>query len=432
MRSVRNLVTVGAVGVSTTMILAGCNWQGLNSLPLPGAEGRGDGSWTVTIEMPNVTTLTMNSPVRVADVNVGSISGIRAQDYTAIVDVSLNREVTLPANAHAKIGQTSLLGSQHLELMPPPEGDPHGRLAEGDRIPIDRASLYPTTEQTLSSLSVVLTNGGLQQFEQIADELNQALDGRQVEANQLIGELRTAVEGLDAQRDDIISAMEGLDQLSRNVNEESDTLARALSEMPEALELINSQKQELQTSLTSLGDFGYKAKQVIDSGGSDLVANIENLVPVLEELASSGQNLTRVLNILITFPFPQGALDNFLVGDFANLYIDTDLSWDRMQETFFLGTELGNRMVGLEGYIGFAPNFSGSADPYSLDVPSRDDDSGESPEEGPPGEGPPGEGSPGDGQPEEGQTGDAPPGEGPPDQQAAGDGGTDASEGGAP
>ncbi|WP_267977151.1 MlaD family protein, partial [Acinetobacter baumannii] len=63
------------------------------------------------IQMPNVTTLTANSPVRVDDVDVGSVTDIEVQDWHALVTVSLNRDVRLPANAIAKIGQTSLLGS---------------------------------------------------------------------------------------------------------------------------------------------------------------------------------------------------------------------------------------------------------------------------------------------------------------------------------
>ena len=116
------VLSAGALGGIVLLTGAGCAWDGLNSLPLPGAQGNGDGAYEVTIEMPNVTTITRNSPVRVNDVNVGSISAMRVEDYTAIVTVTLNEEVRLPANAHAKIGQTSLLGSQHLELFPPPDG----------------------------------------------------------------------------------------------------------------------------------------------------------------------------------------------------------------------------------------------------------------------------------------------------------------------
>ncbi|MDZ4233798.1 MAG: MCE family protein, partial [Dietzia sp.] len=366
----RRLLAAGALGGAVLLAGTGCTWEGLNSLPLPGAQGNGEGAYEVTIEMPNVTTITRNSPVRVNDVNVGSITDMRVEDYTAIVTVSLNEDVRLPANAHAKIGQTSLLGSQHLEIFPPPDGEPEGSLSDGDVIPLARAGVYPTTEQTLSALSVVLTNGGLAQFETISRELNTALDGRQFEAKEVISQLETTVSGLDQQRADIIAAMDGLDRLSRQINEQNDTLAKALGQMPEALSLVNAQKQELTTALVSLGDFGNKANQLIDAGGgSNLVANLRDITPVLEGLANSGRNLTRVMQILITFPFPQAGIDNFLRGDYANLYIDADMTNERLAETFLLGTEFGNRMAGLEGYVGLAPNPLASADPYSLDVP---------------------------------------------------------------
>lgn len=384
-------LALGAMGGAFLLVGTGCSWDGLNSLPLPGAQGTDDGAYEITIEMPNVTTITRNSPVRVNDVNVGSISAMRVEDYTAIVTVSLNEEVRLPANAHAKIGQTSLLGSQHLELFPPPEGDPQGTLSDGDRIPLERAAIYPTTEQTLSALSVVLTDGGLAQFETIADEFNTALEGREVDTKEVIQQLETTVSGLDDQRADIVAAMEGLDRLSRQIDEQNDTLARALAQMPEAVALINDQKQELTTALVSLGDFGNKANQIIDAGGGqDLVDNLRDITPVLEGLANSGRDMTRVLSTLITFPFPQAGIDNFLRGDYANLYIHADMTMPRLAETFLLGTDFGNRMAGLEGYVGLAPNPLANADPYSLDVPKPepgpDDPLGLNPVEGAPAE----------------------------------------------
>ena len=376
------VLAAGALCGALLLTGVGCGWQGLNSLPLPGAEGNGEGAYEVTIEMPNVTTITRNSPVRVNDVNVGSIQSIEARDYTAIVTISLNEGVRLPANAHAKIGQTSLLGSQHLELFPPPDGDSRGSLQDGDVIPIDRAGVYPTTEQTLSALSVVLTDGGLAQFETISTELNNALNGREFEAKEVLQQLETTVSGLDDQRADIVAAMEGLDRLSRQVNEQNDTLSKALSQMPEAMSLINDQKQQLTTALTSLGDFGNKANQIIDAGGGqDLVDNLEDLIPVLEGLADSGRDLTRVLQVLITFPFPQPGIDNFLRGDYANLYIDADLTNARMEETFLLGTEFGDRMAGLEGVVGFSQDASANADPFSLDVAQPPAEGGEPPAE---------------------------------------------------
>ncbi len=74
-----------------------------------------------------MATLPQNSPVMVDDVTVGSVSGIDAVQrpdgtFYAAVQLSLDKNVNLPANATAKVAQTSLLGSQHVELAAPVDG----------------------------------------------------------------------------------------------------------------------------------------------------------------------------------------------------------------------------------------------------------------------------------------------------------------------
>ncbi len=284
---------IAAVAITLSLTLTGCEWEGLNSLPLPGTEGQGDDAYTVEIQMPNVTTLSQNSPVRVNDVTVGSVTGIDVQDWHALVTVSINGDVQLPANATAKIGQTSLLGSQHLELAPPTDTEPEGRLEDGDVIPIERAGAYPTTEQTLSSLSVVLNGGGIAQIHDITQELNAALGGREDSIRDLLPQLDQLVTSLDQQRGDIIGAMEGLDRLAGTVNEQKATLDAALDGIPPALEVLVTQRQNLTTALVEVGKLSDTASRLVESSGEELKANLANLTPVLRELANSGSALTR-------------------------------------------------------------------------------------------------------------------------------------------
>ncbi len=110
-----------AVG-SGALLLAGCQFGGLNSLDMPGTAGHGSGSYTITVELPDVATLPQNSPVMVDDVTVGSVSGIEAMQrpdgtFFAAVKLSLQGDVNLPQNSTATVAQTSLLGSQHVELI---------------------------------------------------------------------------------------------------------------------------------------------------------------------------------------------------------------------------------------------------------------------------------------------------------------------------
>ncbi len=347
---------VVAVGLAVALGLSGCQWDGLNSLPMPGTEGTGPGSYQVRIQMPNVTTLTRNSPVRVHDVTVGTVSKIEVEDWHALVTVTLNPDVRLPANAVAKIGQTSLLGSNHVELSAPTDQSPEGQLKAGDVIPLPRAGAYPTTEQVLSSLSVVLNGGGVAQLETITRELNSALTGREDAIRDLLPQLTELTTNLDRQTGDIVAAMSGLDRFGGQLAQQRDLVAAAIEQIHPALTVLADRRANITRALTALGELSDVTQRIIDASGNDLKANLHSLVPVLRSLSDTGSNLTEALKILATFPFPMKNLDHAIKGDYLNLFMTVDMTGRRLDSNFLTGTPLGGRFGGVEGALGsFAP-----------------------------------------------------------------------------
>ena len=158
--SVRRLLVVGCGALLTS----GCAFQGLNSLPLPGAVGRGPGANIYHVELDNVGTLESNSPVLMNDVVIGSVGAMKLKGWHADVEISVKPDVGIPANAVATVGQTSLLGSMHVALRTPLGQTPSGRLVPGATIPLSQSSKYPSTEQTLSAVAAVVNGGGLGQI----------------------------------------------------------------------------------------------------------------------------------------------------------------------------------------------------------------------------------------------------------------------------
>ncbi|HKR48346.1 MAG TPA: MCE family protein, partial [Pseudonocardiaceae bacterium] len=167
------------VAVLLITALSGCGWRGLNSLPLPGTAGSGPGAYTVTAQLPDVTNIQPNSRVRVGDVTVGNVVKIERQGWHASVTMKLDGDVELPGNATASVGQTSLLGTLHVELAPPTNAPPVGRLHEGSQISLSNARAYPTTEQTLASLALLFNGGGIGQIQDITEAFSTALRGRE-------------------------------------------------------------------------------------------------------------------------------------------------------------------------------------------------------------------------------------------------------------
>ena len=131
------------IGSCVALTMTGCSFQGINSLPLPGAVGRGSDAVTYHVEIANVATLESNSPVLIDDVVVGSVGKMTVEDWHANVEISVKPDVVVPANAVATVGQTSLLGSMHLALNPPLGEKPSGRLPPGCHDPAERVVDLP-------------------------------------------------------------------------------------------------------------------------------------------------------------------------------------------------------------------------------------------------------------------------------------------------
>jgi phospholipid/cholesterol/gamma-HCH transport system substrate-binding protein len=336
--SVRSLLVIGACAALTA---TGCTFNGVNSLPLPGAVGRGPGANVYHVEIANVGTLDSNSPVMINDVVVGSVGQMTVKDWHANVEVSVNPDIVVPANAVATVGQTSLLGSMHLQLNPPLGEAPSGRLQPGATIPLNRSSAYPSTEQTLASLSAVANAGGLGQIGDIIHNFNAALSGRQGEVRELITHLDNFVVVLNDQRDNIVASIDGLNRLSATFAGQRDVITNALNRIPTALDVLIRERPRITTALEKLGNLSDIATRLVNDSQADLVKNLQNLEPTIKTLADLGPDLDTVLARLPIFPYSQSFIDRAVRGDYQNLFLDIDLTVPRLKRTMFLGTRWG-------------------------------------------------------------------------------------------
>jgi phospholipid/cholesterol/gamma-HCH transport system substrate-binding protein len=337
-----------AVLVVLAVLATGCGWRGLNSLSLPGVEGVGSGSFTVQAQMPDVDNVEQNSRVRVGDVNVGTVTKIERQGWHALVTMTLNRDVELPANATAKVGQTSLLGSQHIELAPPQDVPPEGKLREGSLIPLAASGAYPTTEQALAAVALLLNGGGLGNIQDITRALSTAFAGREDDLRSLIEQLDKAIGYLDDQKQDIIAASESLNNLIGQLAAQKPVVDKALRTIPDALAVLKDQRQNLAEALTQLGRFSALAADSVNQTKEALVQELKDLGVVLQELANAGPALTRALSFLPTFPFPKETLLNWMRGDYANLTLILDLTLSRIDQGIFTGSRWECHLTWLE------------------------------------------------------------------------------------
>jgi phospholipid/cholesterol/gamma-HCH transport system substrate-binding protein len=329
-------------------------WRGIANVPLPGGPGGGPNKMTVYVQMPDTLALNVNSRVRVADVFVGSVHSIELKNWIATLTLDIDPHVRLPANATAKIGQTSLLGSQHVELAAPPDPSPES-LKDGDTIPLRNASAFPTIERTLAGVGAVLEGGGISNLDVIQTEVNNILTGRADQIHDFLGKLDTFTADLNQQRDDITHAIDSTNRLLSIVADHNDTLDRVLTEFPPLIKHFADTRDLFANAIDALGRFSDVTAQTLSAARDNFHQNLQLLPRSLKQLGRAAPYLIGALKLLLTFPFNIDNVPKIVRGDYVNLSGILDLTLSSLDNGLLSGTGVSGMLRALEQSWGRDP-----------------------------------------------------------------------------
>jgi phospholipid/cholesterol/gamma-HCH transport system substrate-binding protein len=311
------------IALALVLFLAGCRFNGIDSMALPGGKGQGADAITVSAELPDVGTLVPNAEVKVNDIAVGTVTSIRAEKWHAVAVLRLDHDVKIPANALAKVGVNTLLGAAYVELTAPPHAV--GSLADGATIPLERGHAYPATEQVLSAASLALNGGGLEQIATITTELNRALGSDHAVGN-LLPTMDRFVGSLDAQRGDIVTAIKDVSRLSKRFADNRGSITKALDELGPALDVLARDRPDLTAALEALTRLSATATPLVNGVKSDFVADLKDLAPVLRAVTAADKAAITAIGFASTFPFAPETVLKACRGSYCNLDLTLDLT----------------------------------------------------------------------------------------------------------
>src|SRR5246500_3312972 len=353
-RMLRHRAWQGTVLLVAAVLLSSCGWRGISNVAIPGGPGSGSGSYTIYVQVPDTLAINGNSKVMVADVFVGSIRDIKLKNWVATLTLGLSKSVKLPKNAIAKIGQTSLLGSQHVELAAPPNPSPE-LLKDGDTIPLNNSSAYPTTEQTLASLALIWRGGGIPNLEVVQNEVYNILNGRADQIHAFLGKLDTFTARLNEQRDDITRAIDSTNRLLAYGAPRSDVLERVLTEFPPLIKHFADKQNLLINAVDATGRLSQVADQYLSASRSDLHQDLLSLQCPLRELGRASPYLIRALKLIVVRPFDVDAVPKSFRGDYFNLSLTLDLTLSAVDNAILTGTGFSGALRALEQSWGRDP-----------------------------------------------------------------------------
>jgi phospholipid/cholesterol/gamma-HCH transport system substrate-binding protein len=355
MRKFSRIASRALALVMVALVLSSCgSWKGIANVPLPGGPGTGSNKMTIYVQMPDTLALNVNSRVRVADVFVGRVRAITLKNWVATLTVDLQSGIKLPQNTLAKIGQTSLLGSQHVQLDAPPDPSPQ-LLKNGDTIPLKNSSAFPTTERVLASIATILRGGGLSNLETIQTEINNVLTGRADQIREFLNKLDTFTDELNKQRDDITHAIDSTNRLLSIVGQRTETLDRVLTEFPPLIKHFADTRDLFADAVTALGRIGVAADNALAPSSANLHTNLQNLQRPLKQLGRASPYLIGALKLMLTLPFSIENVPKVVRGDYLNVSLMVDLTLSAIDNGVLTGTGVSGLLRALEQSWGRDP-----------------------------------------------------------------------------
>jgi phospholipid/cholesterol/gamma-HCH transport system substrate-binding protein len=353
---IRHRALQGLALLVAALVLSSCGWRGISNVAIPGGAGTGAGTYTIYVQTPDTLAINGNSKVMVADVFVGTIKNIQLKNWVATLTLGLDKSVKLPKNATAKIGQTSLLGSQHVELAAPPNPSPE-LLKDGDTILLKNSSAFPTTEQTLASLSLILRGGGIPNLEVLQNEVYNIFNGRGDQIRAFLGKLDTFTNQLNQQRDDITHAIDSTNRLLVYVGSRADVLDRVLTDIPPLIKYFANKdyQQHLINAVDSVGRLSQAADKYLSEARAPLHTDLQALQCPLRELGRASPDLIGALKLILTQPFDIDSVPKVVRGDYMNVSLTLDLTYSAIDNAFLTGTGLSGALRALEQSFGRDP-----------------------------------------------------------------------------
>ena len=338
----------------TAMVLTSCGWRGIANVPVPVGPGTGKGGTTVYVQIPDTLALNTNSRVRVADVFVGTVREIQLKDWIPTLTLSLEPGIKLPANALARIGQSSILGTQHVELTAPPDPSPEP-LRDGATIPLKNSSSFPTIERTLASLATVLRGGGIPNLEIIQTEVNNLLTGNADQIRDFLTNLNTFTDRLNQQRDDIARAIDSSNKFFAYVATRNNTLDRLLVDLPPLVNYLAGARDRLSDAVIALGRFNKVTGETLSAAQTDLNTNLATLQRPLKQLGRGAPYFLEAMKLIVTNPYPLDNIPKVMRGDYINLSLTADLTLSSLDNGLLTGTGVQGMLRALEQSWGRDP-----------------------------------------------------------------------------
>lgn len=222
--------------------------------------------------------------VKVRGVLVGYIGGITYEGGNAVLELRLDRDVDIPADATAEIRSKTVFGQKWVELIPPVGSTASESLISSGLIPDERTIEPLELERSLQLGHDLLSAIPLQDLATVFSELATGFEGREADAATAIDDGLIALRSVNSRSDELDASLRQLREFSGWLDANSSSLLSFMSSLDSANRALVGAAPEFRSNLQSVPTFF-----------DDLAAFQEATESSLGRLVSDGATLAEIV-----------------------------------------------------------------------------------------------------------------------------------------
>lgn len=239
--------------------------------------------------------------VRVLGVRVGHVDKVTPQGDTVRVDLLVEREVTIPADAGAVIVAPSLVSDRYVQLTPAHTGGPE--LAVGTLIPLERTATPLEVDDLYESLNRVTTTlgpNGANRSGALADLLdtlarNAAGNGQAI--NETVDQLSQLTGTLSDHQGDLFGTVDNLARFTATLAASDQQVREFAEQVADVTNFLASERENLAAVVDQLSTALGMVQQFINDNRSRLKSNVDKLATITQVLVDQRAALSEVLDV---------------------------------------------------------------------------------------------------------------------------------------
>lgn len=282
---VRGARWVGVLG--GVLLMTGCA-AGLDSVPLP-SPGAGGPTYNLNAVFTDALNLPSKAKVRLYGADIGEVTSIDAQDFTARVSMRIRHDVPLPVGSTAELRSATPLGDVFLQIRPPSDkADGGALLHNGDTIPLTSTASAPTVEELLNSLAMLVNGGAVRALTTDVNGAGRVVGGRGEKLAGLISETNQFLSTMSARSAQLDGALRSTSNMAAEVAGHQQSIDSALSAGGPALAVISDNTTQIMDVVDNVGRITRQLAKFPSMQGTDtrsVIADVNKLSQVSNDIA---------------------------------------------------------------------------------------------------------------------------------------------------